>query len=272
MRYSSPLLFNDPFDIQTGLHFDFDIQTFPDMALARLRQLIETEQIPELALNDPMRDIISLMREKKAMHGTPEHVLQNILHPFFTRLKDEMINTQLEYQKGWNDFLPRIRVFSISEESNNLLLWSHYGESHTGAVFEFIVLPQEDNPLCIAEPVIYSRNPPSFYTKEEWIDETLGIHQLDHDKLYYRYAYVKSDVWAYEKEWRVWDLEPEPSDKLFSDYPLVPKEIGSVYLGCRMQPEHKNSIIHLISQKYPLAKVYQAKKVNDKFELEFQQL
>mgnify|MGYP001573316075 FL=1 len=272
VRYSSPLLFNDPFDIQSGLHFDFDILAFPDTVLNRIRQLVESEQAPELVLHEPMGQIISLMREKKTTHGTPEQVLQGILLPFLSSLRDDLINLQIEYQNGWRNFLPRLRVFSVSEEKDNLLLWAHYGESHTGVAFEFLVLPQEDNPLCVAEPVIYSQDPPSLHTQEEWVNETLGIHELDHDKLYFRYAYVKSDVWAYEKEWRVWDLKSEPDDRLFSNYPLIPKEVGSVYLGCKIKPEHKSSIISLISQKYPWVNVYQAKKADTKFKLEFQQL
>lgn len=272
VRYSSPLLFNDPFDIQSGLHFDFDIEAFPDKLLIRIKQLVESEQKPELALHHPMEKIISLMREKKTTHGIPEQLLQGILHPSLVSFKDDMIKLQLDYQNGWRDFLPRLRVFSVSEENDNLLLWSHYGESHTGVVFEFLVLPQEDNPLCVAEPVIYRKDPPSLYTQEEWIDETLGICELNHEQLYFRYAYVKSDVWTYEKEWRVWDLQSELDDKLFSDYPLFKKEVGSVYLGCRIKQEHKLSIISLISQKYPWVKVYQAKKADSKFKLEFDQI
>lgn len=35
-RYSSPLLFNDPFDIQSGLHFDFDVDDIHLKILNRL--------------------------------------------------------------------------------------------------------------------------------------------------------------------------------------------------------------------------------------------
>jgi hypothetical protein len=36
VRYSSPILFNDPFDVQSGLHFDFDIDLLPDKLLDRI--------------------------------------------------------------------------------------------------------------------------------------------------------------------------------------------------------------------------------------------
>lgn len=37
-RYSSPLLFNDPFDVQAGLHFDFDIETLHKKFLDRIQE------------------------------------------------------------------------------------------------------------------------------------------------------------------------------------------------------------------------------------------
>lgn len=272
VRYSSPLLFNDPFDIQSGLHFDFDIEAFPDKLLNHIKQLVESEHEPKLALHDPMGNIISLMREKKSMHGIPEQLTESVLRPLMVSLKDDLIKLQIDYQNGWRDFLPRLRVFSVAEENDNLLLWSHYGESHNGVVLEFLVLPEKDNPLCVAAPVIYSKDPPSLHTQEEWIDETFGICTLNHEELYFRYAYVKSDVWSYEKEWRVWNLKDEADDTLFSDYPLIQKEIGSIYLGCRIKQKHKLSMISLISQNYPWVKIYQAKKADARFKLEFDQL
>ena len=79
VRYSSPLLFNDPFDIQSGLHFDFDIEAFPDKLLNHIKQLVESEHEPRLALHDPMGNIISLMREKKSMHGILEQLTESVL-------------------------------------------------------------------------------------------------------------------------------------------------------------------------------------------------
>jgi hypothetical protein len=40
VRYSSPVLFNDPFDVQSGLHFDFDIDLLPDKILDRIEVLV----------------------------------------------------------------------------------------------------------------------------------------------------------------------------------------------------------------------------------------
>ena len=49
VRYSSPLLFNDPFDVQSGLHFDFDIESLPEKILARIEALVAQDVKPDLS-------------------------------------------------------------------------------------------------------------------------------------------------------------------------------------------------------------------------------
>lgn len=43
-RYSSPLLFNDPFDTQTELVFDDDINSFPEKLLNEMERIFETNE------------------------------------------------------------------------------------------------------------------------------------------------------------------------------------------------------------------------------------
>jgi hypothetical protein len=39
VRYSSPLLFNDPFDLQTGMPLRFDMNVLPERLFARIEAL-----------------------------------------------------------------------------------------------------------------------------------------------------------------------------------------------------------------------------------------
>ena len=269
VRYSSPLLFNDPFDVQSGLHFDFDIGSLPAQLFHRIEGLAASPTRPNLSEDDPCGKAILFMWDRRITQGFPRERVWEACEPLLGELTDEVINFQAEYQKMWDEFLPRLRVFSVSEERDSLLMWSHYGQSHTGAVLEFLVLPDEDNPLCVAQPVIYRSAPPPLFTEEQWLDDILSIQDLDLDEQYRRYAYVKSDVWSYEKEWRVWDLLPARRDTLFSDYPLRPDEVGAVYLGCRMDGPSKVSILSLLSGEYPKARVFQARNATDQFRLYF---
>ena len=272
VRYSSPLLFNDPFDAQSGLHFDFDIQLFPDKLLAHIKNLVSLPTKPDFPASSPWGEAIQFLWEKRIEHGVLPDDLWNTIHSLIHQLKGQMVQLQSGFRKGWDDYLPRIRVFSVAEEKDNLLMWSHYAKSHTGVVIEFLVLPQEDNPLCAAGQAIYSQNPPSLFTQQQWMDDILGICPFDLNELYTRYAYVKSNIWAYEKEWRVWDLIQVQQGVLYSDYPLHEKEIGAIYLGCKMSPDDRTKLVKLISQKQPHARIFQARKASEEYRLDFEQM
>ena len=272
VRYSSPLLFNDPFDAQTGLHFDFDIQLFPGKVLSHIKSLVSLHQKPNFPASSPWGEAIQFLWEKRIEHGALPDDLWNTLHPLMDQLRDQMVHLQSGFRTGWDNYLPRIRVFSVAEEKDNLLMWSHYAKSHTGVVIEFLVLPQGDNPLCVARPAIYSQSPPSLFTEQQWMDDILGICPLDLNELYFRYAYVKGNTWAYEKEWRVWDLIPEQQEVLYSDYPLHEKEIGAIYLGCAIPPDERTRLVTLMSHKQPHAMIFQSRKASEEYRLDFEQM
>ena len=89
----------------------------------------------------------------------------------FENLVRQFRVTQQEYQDAWwKTLLPGIRVFCVLEERSNLLMWAHYAKDHTGAVFDFLSLPDEGNPLLVAEPVMYVDHPIPFFTESEWLD------------------------------------------------------------------------------------------------------
>lgn len=200
-RYSSPLKFNDPFDFQSGLHFDFDIDSLHRKILDRLFVLATSKAEPIVDINDPWGKLVMLVREKYTTHGFPRQRWEEMSAPSFARLIGEIRITQKKYQDyWWKRLLPSIRVFCVSEDRDNLLMWSHYARDHTGVVFELHSLPEEDNPLSVAKPIKYVETPPPFFTEAEWIDDILSIKKMDHRELNRRYAYFKSSHWKYEKE------------------------------------------------------------------------
>ncbi len=204
------------------------------------------------------------------MGSFPKVWLKEHFRPALIGLTQKMIALQRQLQdKWWRDFLPRLRVFSVSEEKDNLLMWAHYAKDHTGVVFEFRVLAEQDNPLCVAKPIRYCATPPPLFSETKEINTHLSLlGEVDENTLMVDYAYIKSDIWAYEKEWRVWTLMDEAGDKLHSEYPLYPNEIGAVYFGCRIDFDVRSNVIHLLSG-HPNAMAFQARKAFDKFRLEF---
>lgn len=270
VRYSSPLKFNDPFDVQSGLHFNFNIDTLHSKVLDRIEQLATSNETPCVDREDPWGKIVLLVREKYPTHGFPRHHLETMTAPLFAQLVSDIRGTQQKYQEcWWTTLLPGIRVFCVSEERDNLLMWSHYAKDHTGVVFEFLSLPDEDNPLSVAQPVIYADQPATFFTEDEWVDEILAIRRLSERELYKRYAYVKSRHWQYEREWRVWYPLASTPEALYSDCPIRPSEFASIYIGCRADPLFADKVVSLARAAFPNTKLYRAHKSSTTYALEY---
>jgi len=270
VRYSSPVIFNDPFDIQSGLHFQFDTGSFPEKALRRTKDLVESSTRPVVDEEEDWGQSIILMWENRGKREIPEYFSRAVLDAWPNRL----LLYQAQCQQLWRvDFLPRLRVFSVTEDPDNLLMWSHYAQNHTGVVFAFRALVKEDSALRVAKPVIYRKQPPSLLSEEDWIDFVLGIRTPDPtEQVFLDYAYIKSDIWAYEKEWRIWTLELGPQPELFTDYQLFQEEVEAVYFGCKIDPKDQETLKSLLSTKYPAAQKFQARRPDNEYRLCFDKI
>lgn len=266
VRYSSPLIFNDPFDIQSGLHFPFDIDVLHDKALQRMNELVTADQRLRVDEEDDWGKAIIIAWENRAKRGRVS--LAPSIERYSERNRGLPVTVSTPLGLHISASSPSVQCH---EGHDNLLMWSHYAQNHGGAVFAFKVLLEDDSALRVAEPIIYRNEPPALFSEEEWVGSTLGTEPLDPERFFLEYAFVKSSHWAYEKEWRVWTLE-ERGQELFTDYQLLPEELEAVYLGCKMEAEQKAAITSLIAQKYPRTQIFQARRPVEEYRLHFDQL
>jgi hypothetical protein len=273
VRYSSPRLFNDPFDLQTGMPFRFDLNVLPERLFARIEALVLADSVPAFldAESEWSRAILT-MRAKRPSHGFPRDALQDAFLPVFASMKDNFIAEHRRFEQEWLEKVPRMRMLCVTEEHDNLLMWAHYAENHTGAVLELRVMPEEDNALCAAQPVIYHPDVPSPFSEEHLLNSIVGAEKLTLNELCQEYARVKSDIWSYEKEWRLYDLAPTADPPFYDHCALKPNEIAAVYLGCRIDGAKKASILDIVRQRHQEAAVFQASKAVVKYALEFTRL
>jgi hypothetical protein len=71
VRYSSPRTFNDPFDIQSGLHFDFDISTLHGKVIDRIEELAASSSTPIVNPEDAWGKLVLEARKHYPTHGFP---------------------------------------------------------------------------------------------------------------------------------------------------------------------------------------------------------
>jgi len=254
VRYSCPTKFDDEMDVQAALHLDFDPTSFSENFAERFESLVLGKERPQTDPNHALGDTVLALWglpliQKKIRVRLAAPKLSTVCYSAIQNLKNQ-------YLKMWKElFLPRVRIFCVSEEPHNPTLWSLYGDGRKGAMFVLKVLPKIDNHLCAAKPVAYRNEPFSFYSEEEWLDDTLGLARISAEISYYEYPFLKTQKWADQKEWRVFDLLVEPQSPLFLDRRIDKSEIEAIHLGSRMDPAIKRRIYELVDSAYPHAKV-----------------
>jgi hypothetical protein len=165
-------------------------------------------------------------------------------------------------------------LLSLSKVRNNLLMWSHYTDSHRGFVIGFdsnnpFFSPGQGKAVDGLRDVIYSNRryvvPPSGFTSI--LDESLRDANA-------AFFFTKSDDWSYEQEVRILAHpkaasvtipSPEGYDISLFDFPE--HCLKEVILGFRMPRTTKVKIAELVIRKYRGAQVYHTSLDEAEFQL-----
>ncbi len=268
--WSSPLLFNDPFDTQFDLNFGFSLDELPATFLKEVEKLVFGNDDPKCNPTHPLCFLILMLRGKRT---------QISRNKFVTQFRDAMeegtnnVKKLLEEEHHrWRDYLRHTRVFCVAEDHDNLLMWAHYTDCHHGAVFRFKCLPEYDTALCAARAITYRPDIPVIATMEDWIRHCTGQIELDFDRLFYDLAFTKSDHWSYEKEWRCYTRRESAGGALYELMEILPGEIHSIYLGCKIGDSDRNDIMALLGGQLSHVEVYQGTSNKSRFELLFERI
>ncbi len=271
-RYSSPLLFNDPFDVQTELTFNFDINNFHNEIVDEMIRLASLDEMIPFEEDTDFKKAILLLKEHIRKEGKVNALMKFGLVEINKVMSRVLEETRIGYNYMWRQFLKALRVFSMSTKYDSILMWSHYAKNHTGVVFKLKVLPEEDNLICVADPVMYQKKPLKFFSQDELINHILGIHKLEYNKVYRQYAKIKYDLWSYENEWRVWTFEWDHQNQLFTDYKLFPNELETIYFGCNTEDDDLNEIKKLSLNINAKVTFKKAHRIVGEYELEFDEI
>ena len=101
--------------------------------------------------NHSWEQAIDLLRYQVKTEGKINPELKEGLLLILSPIIKEYEKTRHNYNAEWLKTLKAMRIFSVSIKNDNILMWSHYSQNHTGVVFKLKVLPEIDNYLCIAE-------------------------------------------------------------------------------------------------------------------------
>jgi len=259
IKWSSPYIFNDPFDNQCNILFDGNINDLNDVTSQILQEYLLGNKKHEYKFDSKISFIM------KQLETVPKEYVPKIIglakqQNVYT---EDMLNSyKNNFNNRFKELMRDSSIFCFSEDYDNILMWSHYAEEHTGIVINFKDYPPADSPIKLAKKVKYTDILPTFSIKDI-LYKNITIEQI-HDA----FTLTKAKCWEYEKEWRIVTSMRNPLDT-FEIIPFDLHEVQNVYLGCRIQPEAENQVINIIKTKYPWAKIYKGHKSSTKFALEF---
>jgi hypothetical protein len=226
LRWSSPLLFDDPFDVLRNFNLGFDIEEIIQPVVNEVIKLIYrrvtsgTHSTPFVEKN---------WKRLQKLNSAQRNIILSSRLPKFIRHVIKRNNDNSK--KQWTKFIPEFRILCLSEVYDNLCMWSLYSDSHKGAVIELQCIDEFD---CKweAKPVTYQNSPPILATKQEYIKHVTGQNLLNVDQwsFYEPCVLTKTTDWTYQKEWRVVSFYSPGESGHYSDYSFRPREVRSVYL------------------------------------------
>lgn len=260
LSWSSPVLFNDPFDNQMNMLLEEDRESMVDDFLSRLEGAVKGEVTLDYNLGTDSQPVQMLQLIKD---DYPDQY-QNILTSVRASISESLNGIDEKFSTLTGPILRAFALLSIlclSKIKDSLLMWSHYADNHRGVVLEFKASSKESI-FNQAKKVIYSKSFAKFNFKEMRDDSNSVID---------KYVLTKNIDWNYEEEWRI--------SIPLTDY-KVPRELRSfdsndlaaLYLGCRISDSNKTTIVSLRNRFFPHAKIYQAEKSLEGFSLIFKEV
>ena len=269
LKWSSPKLFNDPFDFPTEIDFSFDGGGLTEALMDELVKLMYGSEEPEGDVNNPLFAMSMVARHNPK--NPSEDILRKHMAPAGMELVEVFIQKQDELRAFYKDFRDRFAVFCVSKKYDDLLMWAHYGKDHSGCVLKLRCLPEQDRPLCMAQEVKYEPKYPLIANLQDYVKHLTGQIELDYDNLFKVFAFTKSEHWQYEEEWRCISLLKDR--KAGFDYAsLIPEELEAVYLGCNSEEPFKIKIMDLIRKQFPDTDLYQTYTDVQNYGLNFEQI
>lgn len=226
--FPSTSQFNDPYEGSIPYMYDENELT-PENIFKKMLNLAKSEH-PDWT-DDKLHPYVYEYQRKDLLHDD-KHIEQ------------VQENTKKEIERTYG-------IFTLTEDKNNFLMWSHYANSHTGFCIGF------DSHILFSiiqggiAPVTYQKKLPTFSLFENPMSFS---HKL---------LSTKSEVWEYENEFRI--IKSNATHKTFK----IPKIcIVEIIFGCKMDLDTKLEILSFVEKELRHCEVYETVLNKEEFKLD----
>ncbi len=203
MWYAKPDSLNDPFDCRIPFNSNINTQDLANF-LPRYQKF---KRITDKQLEEEMQKMLD---PKGRLDKKYEKIWAVLLHE-----ADEQLSNS--------------GVFCLSQNSSNILMWSHYADGHKGFCVEFVRNSQNDlGDYEKTRRVQYRSDYPT-------------VSPLSPDAFDLKF-FTKAKDWKYEKEWRLINEEGNVEEAL-------PVDISAIIFGLNMPAPQRETIKNILSER-----------------------
>jgi len=279
IRYTQPKDFNDPFELLPNFKsiashdlIETQVDNFNKTSEQYEEILFEQlESMPQFKiLSAEQKETFKLIALENLYEKLPT-LLPEMKNLFLSCLKLEGENKEPMIEMVTNSINNVIGILCFTEKHDNLLMWSHYTNSHKGFVLEFFpnheYFDRRKNNGQFAEhlkKVNYTKSRPEFVFYDSNFSEQQNI-----DNWVKNLIWAKSCHWEYEEEWRIISIIKDSYKSLNFEsqnihlYKIPPSTIKSIYLGCKMEESTINKIKSLIRKNHRISHVKLFQSIQD---------
>ena len=262
LRWSTPALFNDPFDVQFDLHIDCNLSKVKKLSLDKLWKAFY-EKAP-LNPNNLLGNLIQLAGNNFPILSRDE--FDKIYGPSL----DETFKLQEKRAPYHNAKIQKhmalSKILCLSEINNSLLMWAHYADDHKGLVFKFQSNEERDGAFLAAKKVVYSENMPRLMDENSLSDLLSGSGNIDVNEQIEKLTYTKAKCWEYENEWRICAGNGRTNNP-YEDLPFNMLDLSEVILGCNIPPKDGEEIISIVRKSLPHVTISEAVEDSHEYKL-----
>lgn len=218
-----PTFFNDPFDCKPRL----------------------TTHKSEFKKREFYKDIV----KRRFPNATKKEIKKEIKN----NLRLKRINNPAYLEKLYTKFIKGFGIYCLTEVPDDILMWSHYSDSHKGICLQFNA-NKELSLFWEAYKVTYQDNYP-----------IVNVMEMDKYDQFFNLFATKSRHWEYEKERRVIKTPDEGGSKV---YKFETELLTGIILGAKISPDYEQTVLDWVRQKKTPTKIYKAKINNKAYRLD----
>ena len=140
LRWSSPLLFNDPFDVTQELRLNFDEHGLNSAMTERVAWLIEYAEPATFNVKHPFFGPLI----RGAMGQAPDarrNMASDLREGIGGPTPGQAAALQL-LKDTWSAMVPTCRILCLSKVNDVAPMWHHYADKYQGVVLEFLAVEE----------------------------------------------------------------------------------------------------------------------------------